>query len=437
MNGKRREQARRVSDFVDRFLLKRDHGGHSADSSADDAELRDLRPLLRCLGDVRIESPESFDDELRSRLPAMVESEASGPRAALCRRLLASITARCERLTGVLPLRVTRWRPTLSSAAIVLLIAAALGLLRSVFDPPIASASEVVSRSDAALGALVHPGQWLYRRWKVTSRSTSGEATVGPNTVRFIDEWMDGADLDRVAGRWYSGEGRLLIAYTSVGDGGARRPQVYFSPGVYGEARGVLNIEPTRNEFMEAVSRFPQPVQGALEIYLDRQYIYLPIVGERRFNRTIIEAPRFGVSELPRVVSSVDESETYRGQAVYRVRVVDPGSIVFNWRSQGPPRVRLAWVETVGYIARDNYLGLKTEETQKFEDGRQRVTTKVLVETRTMTVAGSSMDPFTLDVPTGTPVQRQSALEQLTGVANAFSRLPQFIATLEHKHTQN
>src|ERR1019366_1084346 len=63
-----------------------------------------------------------------------------------------------------------------------------------------------------------------------------------------IDEWMDGADVNRVAGRWYAGDDRLLIAYTSVGNGSERRPNVYFSPGVYGEARGGLNIEPTRDE---------------------------------------------------------------------------------------------------------------------------------------------------------------------------------------------
>jgi hypothetical protein len=202
-------------------------------------------------------------------------------------------------------------------------------------------------------------------------------------------------------------------------------------------ARGALNIEPTRDEFFEAAARFPEPMQSALRVYLDRQYIYLPIIGERRTNRAIVESPNFGVSELPRVVSSVEPSVTEQGQSIFRVRVVDPTFIDFNWRSEGPPRVRLAWVETVNYIARDSYLGLKIEKTVKFEDGRQRSTTKELVEMRAVSIADSPIDPFKLTVPEGTPIHRQSAFEQLTGVANAFSRLPEFTARIAHQHTEN
>jgi hypothetical protein len=417
-------------------FLKHECDNDSADVPGDDEELEEFRAVLQCLSEVGIEPPASFGDDLLSSLPAMAERESSWLHATFWGRLIAWFTAGRDRLVGVLPAR-TGLVPALSSAILLTVVAVTIVLLRSVVDPSVVSASEILSRSDAALGTLVRPGQLLYRRWKVTSTSTRAGGLTGPNTVRIIDEWMDGADVNRVAGRWYASDDRLLIAYTSVGNGSERRPNVYFSPGVYGEARGVLNIEPTRDEFMEAATRFPEPIQSALKAYLDRQYIYVPITRERRFNRAIIEAPQYGKSELPRVVSSVDQSETFRGQAVYRVRLVDPASIDFNWRSQGPPRVRLAWVETVSYIARDSYLGLKTEQTLKFEDGRQRVTTKELLETRAVDIADANLDSFNLDVPQGTPVRRQSALEQLSGVSNAFSRLPQFAATLEHTHTRD
>jgi hypothetical protein len=111
---------------------------------------------------------------------------------------------------------------------------------------------------------------------------------------------------------------------------------------------------------------------------------------------------------------------------VYRVRVKDPASIEFNWRSEGPPRVRLVSAERVRYIARDSYLSVRTEDSLTFEDGRRRFTTRELVETRAIPTADMSLDPFVLEIPEGTPAQRQSAREHLAAVAQAFGRLPAF-----------
>ena len=47
-----------------------------------------------------------------------------------------------------------------------------------------------------------------------------------------------------------------------------------------------------------------------------------------------------------------------------------------------------------------------------------------------ISVAETSLDAFNLEIPDGTPVRRQSAFEQLSGVATAFSRLPAFTQSL-------
>jgi len=314
------------------------------------------------------------------------------------------------------------------SAAVAMLLALGLVIARSLVATPVVSAGEILSRSDAALSRLVRPGQVLYRRWKVSTVTTDGQGATSRRD-RMIHEWMDGADVQRVAGRWYSDDERLLTAYTSVAPNGDRRPNVYFSPGVYGEKLGLLSIEPTQGEFDEAVNRFPAAEQTALRVYLDRQYMYLPITGERRFNVAMLNAPRRDLTKLPRLVVSLDPPGRGASASVYRVRIVDPASIDFLWRSDGPPRVRLARAEIVSDIQRESYLGVRTEETETFESGRQMVTTKELVEMRTVGSGDLSLDPFKLEVPAGTPVQHQSAVALLAGVASALGRLPQAIWT--------
>jgi hypothetical protein len=436
MKREQREQARRVSEYVDGLLLHRRDADRALEPALDDdAELGELRRLAECLSEMAVVPPEAFRDSLERRLPAMTGSDPGTARAVrVLPRLCKLLAAARARVSDLFAFGWARF-PSLPSAAVVLLAALAFILIRS--DTHVASAAEILSRSDAALGKLVRPGQLLFRRWKVTSTLTDADGVTVSRPERTIDEWMDGADFERVAGRWYTGAERLLIAYTSVGQGGQRRPNVYFSPGVYREARGVLNIEPTREEFKEAVHRFPEAARHALNQYLDRQYIYLPITGERAFNRAIIEAPRQRASDLPRVVVSFDQSQMLKGRPVYRVRVVDPASIDFNWRSEGPPRVQLAWAEIICYIERDSYLSVRVEKTERFENGRSRHTLKELIESRPIAAADLSLDPFKLEVPEGTPVQRQSAFEQLSGVSSAFSRLSEFTRTLAHGKTHH
>src|SRR5262249_30525551 len=218
-----------------------------------------------------------------------------------------------------------------------------------------ASAKEILTRSDAALTALVRPGQVLYRQWRVTIDRFEADGSSLGREERTIHEWMDGADFDRVAGRWYLGD-QLYTAYTTkVAPNREHRAHVYFSPGAFGEPRGLLSIEPTPREFDDAVASFPQRDRRGLRVYLDRQYLYVPIAGERRFNRALLDAPLATDSAMPRVVVSLDDEPTADTSA-YHVRVVDPMSVTFNWRADAPPRVRLLRSETVRSIERDSYL---------------------------------------------------------------------------------
>ena len=405
-----REKARRLSEHVDSLLLPQRYEPHGSGFPPEDREFRELRALVRTLAGVSIEPPDGFGENLARRLPALAEERSLRSRA-------TSLWMGVRSQMSGTPLFSPALGALMTLLAIVLVV-------RAVVDVPVLSASEILSRSDAALSHLVKPGQLLYRRWRITSQTIEASGGQRQGNVRTVREWMDGANFDRVAGRWSSADDRLLVGYTSLAPDGERRPNVYFSPGVFNEARGLFSIEPTAGEFTAAVRTFAEPVRGQLDAYLRRQSIYLPIVGERTFNRAVIEAARDGGADPARVVLSFDRSEI--GAApVYRVRVKDPAWIDFNWRSNGPPSVRLASAEIVRYIATDSYLSVRTEQALTFEDGRRRLTTRELVETRAIPVADVSLDPFTLEIPDGTPVQRQSAYDQLSGVARAFSRLPQ------------
>lgn len=423
MKPTEREQARRIVAYADEIVLHRRSTAGGADPlSAEDREFERLSELVRCLSDVEVVAPSGFQEELVRRIRQSVDDEGPVPRwrsAFAWRPRLAGPT-----LMGKQPMAL---RTAMLTAAVLLGLVV---LSRSVIDVPVVSAESVLSRSDAALTGLVRPGQVLYRQWKVTSRGAAGLMTGTLQSERIIEEWMDGADVERVAARWSSKDRELQIAYTTRLQDGEYRPYVYFSPGMYSEKRGVLNIEPTRREFDEALGSFPQPVSRALRVYLDRHYIYAPITGERSFNRAIFDAPEHPVPEMPRILVSFDESHMLNATPVYRVRLLDAASVTFNWRSSGPPLIRLAQAEIVRYIARDSFLSVRTEERYVYEDGRRRSSTRELVVTKALELAELREDPFTLDVPPRTPVQRQSALEQLAGVADVLQRVPAFTSRL-------
>jgi hypothetical protein len=136
-----------------------------------------------------------------------------------------------------------------------------------------------------------------------------------------------------------------------------------------------------------------------------------------------LEASSGNDAPLPRIRVSLREEKLPSGTEVYVLRVVDPARVRFRWKSQGAPVAWLERREMVRYIARDTYLSLKAEETYENETGRSVHTTRELVETDVGDVAPDGSDPFVLSIPAGTPVRRQSAVEQLTAVAAVLGQI--------------
>lgn len=406
MKADEREQARRLGEYVDEIVVGRRSVGPADPLLLPDRELDELRGLARLLSAARAEVPDEFRHTLAARLR---QEQAVAPPSAAWRSVAAVARA-------LMSPRVPRLALSAVTLAVVVLL-----LSQSVIEPPVLSAQAVLASSDDALKAMVGPGQVLYRKWRVRSTGGAGAMTGTPQPGRVIEEWMDGGEPERVAARWYTLDGHLQVAYTTVMGDGEYRPHVYFSPGLYGEARGLLNIEPSAGDFDTAVSAFPLTVARALRIYLDRHYIYAPIRGERQYNRAIFSSATDPAPELPRVLVSVDDDASLDGKPVYRVRLYDASSVTFNWRSGGPSVVRLMQAEIVRYISKDSHLSVRTEERVVFDDGRRRESVRELEATEVVPRERLLTDPFILDVPPGTPVRWQSAEEHLTAVAEALA----------------
>ncbi len=388
--------------------------------SADDREFGELTALARVLNSVELRAPDGFIDALRDELPSASMDDASEQLGRGVRLSCFGFTTELRRrVDGLLTVSV----PLRKAAAMGLLVAIALTVGSQLASIPTASAEEILSRADKALGQLVRPGQILHRRWKVINRVTAADG--GEITRESIsNEWMDGADFSRVAGR-NEANGRVYLAYATFREDGEVRPRVYFAPGFSNEPLGLLSIEPSRREFVEALGSFDAQNREKLETYIDRGYIFEPISGERRFNRIAVETRTEGDSPLPRIMVSLREEKLPSGVAVYAVRIVDPASVRFRWKSVGPPQAWLEWRETVRYIARDTYLSLKAEETYRNENGRRVRTTRELLETQILESGADRSSPFDIDVPRQTPTRRQSAREQLAAVAAVLARIPE------------
>ena len=134
----------------------------------------------------------------------------------------------------------------------------------------------------------------------------------------------------------------------------------------------------------------------------------MPIAGERRFNREILEGAAGG--PMPRSVT-VDDVFVENRKAAFAVRAVDPSRVQFLWRSGEPPRVQLAREEAISYIAKDSYLTIKSQRSTEYRSGRRTFELRTLEESRTYRMDELTRNPFEVNVPAGTRVNRQSALE--------------------------
>jgi hypothetical protein len=424
MNSKDRKRAQRISEYVDGLIVHRREDRLRA-SSGDDGEFGELVELSKALGAIELTALDGFRENLRERLPEMA---GRAPRRwwLAGTHLFAPALARVRPHPGASSFLPSGLR---AAAAMALLVAVGVALVSYFASTPTVSAAEILSRGDLALAQLVRPGEMLYRRWKVTERVTTAAGDTATIRESIRNEWMDGSDFGRVAGTHVGPNGRIVLSYASAREDGDLRPRVYFAPGFSNEPRGLLSIEPSRREFQEAIAAFPLVERAKLQTYLDRGYIFEPISGERRFNRTVLETSSEWNGPLPRITVSLREATLPTGTPVYVVRIVDPVRVEFRWKSNGPP---VAWMErreTLRYIARDTHLSLKAEDTYYIEDGRRVVTTRELLETRVAEAGADAVDRFVLKVPDGTPVRQQSAREQLSAVSTVLRRIPALLSS--------
>lgn len=400
-----RRRARRLSEYTDRLVLRRRNDGKQpGPPDDDDDELEAMSLLAAELTDLEITPPSHFRDELAERLKASDQQlPPHSAMAALGERLLRTING-----WGFMPAPI----PAAVAGAVVLAVVAFFATGQS----PVLSAAEVLARSDEALAAIVHPGEVLHRTWRV--RLTTWERGDAAPVFReqLHDEWMDGADFDHVASKtvtrgrkraWASRRvnGEIHTVGFVGADEGTGRP-------------AALNIEPTRQEYLRAADTFPPEARRLLHIYLDRWIIYMSMASERRFNREILEGT-FG-GPMPRSVSVGHTTEN--GRPAYAVSAVDPSRVDFMWQSGRPPSVQLTRDYSVIYIAKDSYLTIKSERHIEYPTGRRTLEVRTLEGMRTYRSEELTDDPFEIDVPPGTQVNRQSALELLTGVLAVLQR---------------
>ena len=413
MSRSDRECAQRISEYVDGLVVHRREDGLPI-STEDDREFRELAALSRTLTAIRFRDPHEFREDLRERLRHTPHAQLAGPQISVRRPIASFRTAVWFRASvGWLALLKDGLRPAATMAPLIALVAA---FIWQVGGTHTASAAEILGRADMALARLVQHGQVLHRRWKVTERVKTPDGELRIVRQSISNEWMDGADFSRVAGRSES-DGRVYLAYVSARENGEVKPRVYFAPGFADEPDGLLSIEPSRREFQEALAGFGSEARAGLQTYLDRGYIFEPISSERRFNRIALQTSTERNDALPRVIVSLREETLPTGTQVYAVRIVDPARVRFRWKSQSTPAAWLEWRETVRYIARDTYLSLRAEETYQNENGRQVFQTRELLETRIVERDAIGGDPFALSVPQGTPVRRQVAADLLSAIA--------------------
>ncbi|MGH9345879.1 MAG: hypothetical protein ACRD26_01310, partial [Vicinamibacterales bacterium] len=142
MKRTEREQARRMTAYVDELVLHRRMEGSASDPlPSRDQEFERLRDLVQCLSEVEVAVPGGFQESLASRLQASAEPPAPPARRPAGRALVAHLT-RMARAANV-PRHVLR--PALLALAV---LAGVLVLSQSMIDVPVVSAQAVLTRSD-------------------------------------------------------------------------------------------------------------------------------------------------------------------------------------------------------------------------------------------------------------------------------------------------
>ena len=374
-----------LAEHTDQLILRRRNEGRRPDDLEDaNAELADLSLLAAELTNLDIVPPLNFQEELAAQLRRQGAAPRQ-PTGAWPQRLYAHAVDRISFLVERWTMTPTRVRAAFACASVLL----AVIVFNQAGQSPVVSAADVLMRSNEALAATVHPGELLYRRWRVQFTSWERPGATPVSEEREVEEWMDGADFDRVAGRSQTADG-WLRAFASHRENGQVRSVAYSGSVQGGDPQAALNVEPTQQDYLRAADTFAPDASRLLHTYLRRHFIYMPIAGERRFNREILEGAAGG--PMPRSVT-VDDVVVESGKPAFAVRAVDPSRVQFLWRSGEPPHVQLAREEAISYIAKDSYLTIKSQRNTEYRSGRRSFELRTLEETRTYSGGPADTEP--------------------------------------------
>lgn len=406
-----RRRSRRLAEYTDKLVLRRRNQCAQPESPDEDDEVATLGALAAELTNLDVSAPPGFQDELAAQLRQTgTQATPAGHRRGL-RAAIVDAVARAANIWSFGP------APLGTAVALVVLLAVIVAV--DFGRPPVVSAEEVLARSDEALAATVHPGEVLKRTWRVQVTSWARAGSQPVVRERVVHEWMDGSDFEHVAGQSETTDGRRR-AYATYRQNGTLRSVAFDGGDARAGQPAALNLEPTSDEYLRAVETFPPDARRILHAYLNRHFIYRPIAGERRFNRQILEGTLGG--PMPRSVSV--DTTVEDGRPAFAVRASDPSRVHFLWRTGSAPWVQLAREEGTSYIARDSYLTIKSQQDTHYRAGRRTLEVRTLEDMRTFRRDELTTNPFDIDVPPGTPVNQQSAVDLLTGVLRELQEEP-------------
>ena len=402
MNKSEKKQARCLSEYVDGIIA---HTRAEEIGPCDnDPSLGELARLASNLSQMRFVIP----DTLHENVLRNVLREADTEETTKVRALLRAFTR-------------LKWNPR--NLRLPVGLACAIAIVSTIafwFSKVIpVSAATVLARSETALANLVGPNEILHRRWSVRIETTCPSADDPAVRTGRLDEWLETTGQVRSAGRSSRSNGNIRWEYTTGGP--ENRHLVYFPPSS-SNPRGLVSVEPTTQEYYAAMQHFPLGRQPVLKAYLDRGYLVEPIVSDQRFNWRAIQEQTDHISQLPRVVLSIERASQQSGDAYYRVGIVEERRPWFWWSAAGEPLVWLEHQETVRFISANNYLSWRIESKREDDQGCRLNSTRKLIMDERLPKTGSGSDVFALQVPPGTPVRRQSATELLRAVLAALDR---------------
>jgi len=381
----------------------------------EEASMDDMLELVRVLNAMEIASPASAEEDVWQRLQRgdLVTGRATRRATGLLRKSVAWF-ARAPRLSA--------------GAATAIVVACVVSVLLNYGAGRGVVAGEILGSSDATLRRLLESGQVLHR----VSRTAQLIGTAGHEraTSATVHEWMQEQGTSRVSRRAYDAQGQLLWAMVAQQEDGYRRARFYYAPGYKGRTDGLLSVAPTAQEYRDAIERFFPSLRPALRTFFQPGF-GSGIAGERGFNRSNLGWLGTATQLRDTPPPSVSAIQREDGRRVYRVQLEEPLRLWFESSRDGVLEVFLGHGTTIREIGRDDGLTLAVATTLTLEGNDQIRMTSEVIDQAVEQPPTSANNPFSLDVPPGTPVRRQSAYDELAAMAPTLMRYMKLLETTD------